>query len=193
MSGGEVEFAVGDFLVVFNDLIESVFIEIPKNVLKRDENMIFLQEVICSCLMLCLQIFRKKNHTENKLCYLMGDYINLLNYESHDLTANFVDTMYSYSYLPLINRPTRVTQQSALLIDSILTKNHTALLILSRDFTDWCFWSFPHHPYQLWIYLQCKICVYIATFLLRDIVDKNKACKIQSEFKLNDGNFTSNN
>ena len=68
----------------------------------------------------------------------MGDYINLLNYESHDLTANFVDTMYSYSYLPLINRPTRVTQQSALLIDSIhvLTKNHTALLILSRDFTD---------------------------------------------------------
>ena len=40
--------------------------------------------------------------TENKLCYIMGDYnVNLMNYESHDLTANFVDTIYSYSYVPL--------------------------------------------------------------------------------------------
>ena len=72
MSGGEVEFAVGDFLVVFNDLIESVFIEIPKNVLKRDENMIFLQEVICSCLMLCLQIFRKKKSHREQIMLSYG-------------------------------------------------------------------------------------------------------------------------
>ena len=60
--------------------------------------------------------------TENKLCYIMGDYnVNLMNYESHDLTANFVDTIYSYYYVPLINRPTRVTQHSASLIDNIFT------------------------------------------------------------------------
>ena len=80
--------------------------------------------------------------TENKLCYIMGDYnVNLMNYESHDLTANFVDTIYSYSYVPLINRPTRVTQHSATLIDNILTNNHNALLnsyqgILLTDVSD---------------------------------------------------------
>ena len=72
----------------------------------------------------------------------MGDYnINLLNYESHDLTANFVNTIYSYSCVPLINRSTMVTQHSATLTDNILTNNHNALLnsyqgILLTDVSD---------------------------------------------------------
>ena len=57
-------------------------------------------------------------------CYIMGDYnINLLNYDTHIHTSDFVDLMCSSAYLPLINRPTRVTENTATLIDNIYT-NH---------------------------------------------------------------------
>ena len=50
----------------------------------------------------------------------MGDfYINILNYDDKN-TANFLDTMFSYSYLPFINIPTRVTGHSKALIDNII-------------------------------------------------------------------------
>ena len=52
----------------------------------------------------------------------MGDYnINLLTVDSHSLTADFNDTIYSYGLVPLITRPTRVTETSATLIDNIFT------------------------------------------------------------------------
>ena len=64
----------------------------------------------------------EKVQQENKLLYLVGDYnINLLNVDSHSLTADFNDTIYSYSLVPLITRPTRVTETSATLIDNIFT------------------------------------------------------------------------
>ena len=53
-----------------------------------------------------------------------GDYnINILNYDVHSLTGEFVDTMSSYAFVPLINRPTRVTATSATVIDNIFTNN----------------------------------------------------------------------
>ena len=56
-----------------------------------------------------------------KLCYLLGDWnINLLSYETHGHTTNAVDMFYSYGFMPLINRPTRITQKSATIIDNIL-------------------------------------------------------------------------
>ena len=42
-----------------------------------------------------------------KLCYMMRDHnINILNYDFHAPTGEFVDTMFSYAFVPLINRPT---------------------------------------------------------------------------------------
>ena len=56
----------------------------------------------------------------NKVVYIMGDYnINLLNVHTHIPTAGFIDMMYSYSFFPLITKPTRVTGNSATLIDNI--------------------------------------------------------------------------
>ena len=53
---------------------------------------------------------------------MVGDYsINLLNVDSHSLAADFNDTMYSSGLVPLITRPTRVTENSATLIDNIFT------------------------------------------------------------------------
>ena len=60
--------------------------------------------------------------SENKVLYLVGDYnIYLLNVDSHSLTADFDDAIYSYGLVPLITRPTRVTETSVTLIDNIFT------------------------------------------------------------------------
>ena len=56
---------------------------------------------------------------ENKKILIMRDFnINLLNYGDKN-TANFLDTMFSYCYLPFINTPTIVTGHSKTLIDNI--------------------------------------------------------------------------
>ena len=61
----------------------------------------------------------EKLSNENKQILIMGDFnINLLNYDDKN-TANFLDTMFSYSYLPFISTPTRVTGHSKTLIDNI--------------------------------------------------------------------------
>ena len=54
----------------------------------------------------------------------MGDFnINLLNVDDHLPSAGFLEMMYSYSFLPLINKPTRVKSTSATLIDNIYCNN----------------------------------------------------------------------
>ena len=50
----------------------------------------------------------------------MGDWnINLLSIEKHQPSHDFFDIMMSHSYLPVITKPTRVTQRSATLIANI--------------------------------------------------------------------------
>ena len=63
-----------------------------------------------------------------QIFYLMGYYkINLLNYGKHVETNEFVDLLHSYSFICLINRPTRIKKQSATLIDNIYTNKHDDL------------------------------------------------------------------
>ena len=69
-----------------------------------------------------LPLLEKLSH-ENKQIRIMGDFkIDLLNYNDKN-TTNFLDTMFSYSYLPLINTTTRVTDHSKTLIDNIFYNN----------------------------------------------------------------------
>ena len=61
---------------------------------------------------------------ENKLVFVMGDFnVNLLNYESHNKTNDFINTMVSHYLLPHILHPTRVTDHSATVIDNIFSNN----------------------------------------------------------------------
>ena len=54
---------------------------------------------------------------------MMGDFnINLLNFETHLPTDDFMNTLGSYFFLPQILQPTRVTDYSATLIDNIFFK-----------------------------------------------------------------------
>ena len=60
----------------------------------------------------------------NKLVFVMGDFnVNLLNYESHNETNDFINTMVSHYLLPHILHPTRVTDHSATVIDNIFSNN----------------------------------------------------------------------
>ena len=61
---------------------------------------------------------------DNKHCYVMGDFnLNLLQYNYHVPTQEFIDSLFSHAFLPLISNPTRLTSYSATLIDNIFTNN----------------------------------------------------------------------
>src|SRR6218665_86173 len=58
----------------------------------------------------------------NKICYICGDFnLNLMNYDSHAPTNEFLNNMFSSGFRPLITSPTRLTEHSATLIDNILS------------------------------------------------------------------------
>ena len=57
---------------------------------------------------------------QNQSCYLMGDYnIDLLKHSTHNPTSEFLDLIFSNSFIPLINKPTRITHQTAIIMDNI--------------------------------------------------------------------------
>ena len=53
---------------------------------------------------------------------LLGDFnVNLLNYNEHNQTNEFLDSLASNSIIPLILQPTRITSNSNTLIDNIFS------------------------------------------------------------------------
>lgn len=70
-----------------------------------------------------LDLILSKLDTEGKTVWLTGDFnINLLNIEN-DLTSYFINQFFTHSYFPLISKPTRITRNSATLIDNIFTNS----------------------------------------------------------------------
>ena len=65
---------------------------------------------------------------ENKILYFLGDFnIDLLTVSSSPQVNNFLDIFMTNSSYPLIHYPTRVSPNSATLIDNIFTNNLTQL------------------------------------------------------------------
>ena len=59
---------------------------------------------------------------EQKQVFLLGDFnINLLNYNDHQPTNDFLDSLASNSFIPYILHPTRITSHSKTLIDNIFS------------------------------------------------------------------------
>ena len=59
---------------------------------------------------------------EQKSIFLLGDFnVNLLNYNEHNQTNDFLDSLASNSFIPLILQPTRITTHSNTLIDNIFS------------------------------------------------------------------------
>ena len=108
------------------DIVESLFIEVTR---PREKNIVVgivyrppnqrVDDFVSSNNELLDKISR-----ENKICLLMGDFnVNLMNYQHHQLTGQFLDGMYSNMFFPLITRPLRITSHTATLIDHIFVNN----------------------------------------------------------------------
>jgi hypothetical protein len=134
--GGGVSLFVSEYiqyhrrtdLEEFCNFIESLFIEIPY------DNINFTKGTVIgviyrppgtdieSFLNLFNDIIGKIGN--NKHIYIMGDFnINLFNSDTHSPTSQFIDSLYSKSLFPLINRPTRICNESSTLIDNIFSNN----------------------------------------------------------------------
>ena len=77
-----------------------------------------------------------------KTKFVCGDFnIDLLKHETHNTTKEFLDTMYSLDLHPLIDKPTRITDNSTTLIDNnIIFTNELRFNLISgimfNDTTD---------------------------------------------------------
>ena len=66
--------------------------------------------------------FPKSSHAKTKKIILMGDFnINLLKYDRHGNSSDFLDAMYANFLLPYISAPSRVTPHSKTLNDNIFS------------------------------------------------------------------------
>ena len=113
---------VRDDLSVIEDDYETIWIEINNHKSKN---------LLCCCLYRhpTSNVTNFNNHVssilqkvqkENKSLLIMGDFnINLVNYDSHPETNDFINLMVSHYLLPHILHPTRVTDHSATIIDNI--------------------------------------------------------------------------
>ncbi|XP_024136829.1 uncharacterized protein LOC112151929, partial [Oryzias melastigma] len=76
----------------------------------------------------------------NKTVFICGDFnIDLMNPNKHKSTDDFIQTLYSMSFYPTINKPSRITTHSATLIDNIFTNNiesNKRSGLLTCDITD---------------------------------------------------------
>ena len=95
------------------------------------------QTLTCSVISCISSIFRNKRH---KTIYVCGDFnVDLLQYDKHRDTNNFIDQLYSLGLHPLITRPTRITSHSNTLIDNIYTTDVTSCIqsgLIINDMTD---------------------------------------------------------
>ena len=76
---------------------------------------------------------------ESKVSYVMGDYnIDLLKEDSNPQIHTYLDYIYSLPLIPTINKPTRITENTATIIDNILTNadNNVESAILITNISD---------------------------------------------------------
>ena len=152
-SGGGVALLIKDGLLykrldefcVANENCEQLFVEFPKSCFQSEKSVII--GVIYRAPGLSLQAFNdhlidlfSKLKTENKLLYITGDFnVNLLNGEQHLQSSEFLEILYENSCLPLITKPTRISNTRATLIDNVFTNdvgNNSFHGILYTDISD---------------------------------------------------------
>ena len=114
-----------DLNIYKNNELESTFIEIVNlkksnilvGVIYRHPSMDFA-DFNCNYLNKLLENISE----EQKSIFLLGDFnVNLLNYNEHNQTNQFLDFLPSNSFIPLILQPTRITSHSNALIDNIFS------------------------------------------------------------------------
>ena len=165
---------LNEISIVVKD-IECLFIEIELNGFKIYIGIIHRTpdsdvRIFCDHLMNILEKLKLRNQP----CYLMGDYnIDLLKHATHNPTSEFLDLMFSNSFIPLVNKPTRITSNSATLIDNIFTneyKNENKYMteILITDISD-------HYP--IFHIIQCQKKTQAETYQLIRLINESNLQK----------------
>jgi len=152
-SGGGVGLLLKDYLnfkprtdldINNHNIMESVFIEL----LKTNESNVIIGTIYrppnadIDLFISKLNELLTKISKEQKTCYLLGDFnLDLLKYHEHAYTNDFLDTIFSHCFMPLINHPTRITSHTATLIDNILVNDPSIMQeltsgILFSDISD---------------------------------------------------------
>ena len=110
-----------EYLNLSDDSLESLFIEItvPKSKNIIAGVMYKAPSVVQSEFMTSFQMVCSRIAYCSKPCIIYGDFnINILNY-ANPSSQSFIDLLTSHSFLPLIDKPTRITDTSATLIDNL--------------------------------------------------------------------------
>ena len=64
----------------------------------------------------------EKSVSEKKISYIIGNFnMNCLKYHVNAKTKYFYDNVFEKRAIPILNRPTRISEHSGSLIDNILT------------------------------------------------------------------------
>ena len=100
---------------------ESVFVEYPINNNEyRTIGVIYRRETDIRDFMTELTRILEHPKVNNKNCLIMGDFnIDLIDYGKRTLVTDLVELMADHSFFSCINKPTRVTNHSATIIDHI--------------------------------------------------------------------------
>ena len=114
-----LKFNLLDDYCITSDVIESIFIEIE---VPNKRNVIIAEiyrppHSIYAEFIETLHDILSTNHLNDKTCIIMGDFNhNLLNYRENHTCQDFLDLMLSKSYIPLIRKPTRLSNTASTLI-----------------------------------------------------------------------------
>ena len=110
-------------LCIANSNYESCFIEIErKNAKNILVGVVYRAHTSIDDFTLDIDKIFDKINSENKITYVMGDFnIDLLKDDTDRRIHDYIDFIYSYSFIPTIYKPTRTTETTATLIDNILT------------------------------------------------------------------------
>jgi hypothetical protein len=137
----ELQFRVRDDLHFSNlDSIDALFVEVINSQKKNSIVRVIYRPPNQSDINAFIHEFNtitEKISRENKHCYLMGDFnINLMNYQKHNKTGEFLDSIFSNMLYPRITRPTRLTAHTASLIDNIFSNHFDCHVRSGLFFTD---------------------------------------------------------
>ena len=71
-----------------------------------------------------------KNKKSNKTMYLVGDFnLNILDFETNRKVKSFFNLIFQNGLIPVINKPTRVTNKSVTAIDHVITNSYLTSII----------------------------------------------------------------
>ena len=130
-----------DNCTIMNRNIESLFLNLYK-----DDKHFFLGLIYRPPNSNCNIFIDKLNEiisslklSNSKECIICGDFnLNLLNYSNCNNTLKFINLMNASSFIPVISKPSRITDNSATLIDNIYINQPSQFLsgLLTCDFSD---------------------------------------------------------